>query len=177
MSLTNLPAGTYTVAVEYTAAATGSVQILLSSGTPVATDGAPVSFSAAGGAGEKAYYTFAGTAGQNVGIGLTSLALSPASPGNVYVAVYKPDGSSLASADCYPSIYTGCQLTLRGLPATGTYRIEVLPGDATQTMSFTLRLTTALGGAISPSATPLALNFADAGQFAQYTFTATAGRS
>jgi YD repeat-containing protein len=174
-TMTNLPAGTYTVTVESTAAATGSVQMLLSSGTPIATDGTSVSFSSGGG-GEKAYYTFAGTAGQNIGVGLTGLSLTPASPGNIYVTVYKPDGSTLAAAGCYPSMNTGCQLTLRGLPATGTYRIEVSPGDVTQTMTFTLRLSQAIGGAISPSATPLTLNFGSAGQYAQYTFTATAGK-
>jgi len=174
-SLPNLPVGTYTVAVSNTAAATGSVQVLLSSGTPVATDGTPVSFSASG-AGEKAYYTFAGTAGQNIGIGLTNMALAPGPFTNIGVVVYKPDGSNLASANCHYT-YTGCQLALRGLPATGTYRIEVSPNNASQTMSFTMSLSQALGGAINPSATPLPLNFASAGQFAQYTFTATAGQN
>lgn len=173
LSLPNLAAGTYTVTIDPTAAGVGTVQATLTQGTPVPLDGSAVGFTASS-AGQTAYFTFAGTAGQNLGVGLTNLALSPGSPTNANLRVYRPDNTQVTSINCNIA-NTGCQVTLRNLPTTGTYRIEV-EAATSQTMSFNLRISPAAGGAISLSATPMTANLDIAGQFAQYTFVATAGQ-
>jgi trimeric autotransporter adhesin len=170
----NLASGTYTATIDPITAATGTMQALLTQGTPVAADGTAVNFNASG-PGEKGYFTFSGTAGQNLGLGLTGLTLNPGSPNYVYVRIFRPDGSQFAYGYCYTSD-SGCQIPLRGLPTTGTYRIEVEAG-ATQTMGFSLRLTAATGGAVSPSNTPITVSFGTPGQHAEYTFTATTGQN
>jgi YD repeat-containing protein len=174
ISLPNLVAGTYTVTIDPAIAATGSLLATLSQGTPVPVDGSSVGF-AASSAGEKAYLTFAGTAGQRIGLGITNLSLSPASPTHVTVNVYKPDNSQFTYVYCYVT-NTGCQLALRDLPTTGTYRIEVTPGGATQIMGFNLRLVPVNVVSITPSATAIPISLSTAGQFAEYSFVATAGQ-
>ncbi len=173
IKLPNLAAGSYFVAIDPPTAATGSMQVEITRGTPVETDGSPVSFSASG-AGEDAYFTFAASAGQHIGLGLTDVVLSPSSPASVTVRVYRPDGAQLGLSNACSTTQHGCTLALSNLPSTGTYRVEV-DAASTQTMNFTLRLSPAEGGAVSLTSTPISASFGVPGQFASYTFTATAG--
>ena len=170
--LPNLAAGNYTVTVDPTTAATGTLQATLTQGTPLQTDGTAVNFAAVS-PGEKGYFTFSATAGQNIGVGMTNLTLAPNSPTTATVRVYRPDGTQLPSQSCSIS-NTGCAMVLRSLPSTGTYRIEVQAG-ASQTLGFTIRLSHATGGATPLTTTPLSATFDVPGQFAIYTFEATAG--
>jgi uncharacterized protein (DUF2141 family) len=171
--LANLPAGNYTVTIDPTTAAIGSMQAAISPGIPVPTDGTPVDFSASG-PGEDGYFTFAANAGQNIGLGLTGFVLSPGSPTNVTVRVYRPDGAQLGTSNTCSTTQNGCTLALRNLPNSGTYRVVVDAGS-TQTASFSLRLSHAVGGAVTQSSTPISASFGVPGQFAIYNFTATAG--
>jgi YD repeat-containing protein len=170
--LPTLAAGNYFVAIDPPTAATGSMQAQITRGTPVPTDGTLVSFTGSG-PGEDAYFTFQASAGQNIGVGLTGLVLSPSSPNSVAVRVYRPDGSLLTS-DTYPTTQNGCTLALTNVPSTGTYRVEV-DAASSQVMSFSMRLSQAVGGPVSLSATPISTSFGVPGQFASYTFAASAG--
>ncbi len=174
VSLPNLAAGDYTVSVDPVSAATGSLQMILSQGTPLPLDGTESLFASAG-PGEVAYYSFSGTAGQNVGIGLTNLFLSTASPHIATVRVYRPDNSQLTSLNC-TKLVPGCTLALRNLPVGGTYRIQI-SGGSSQTMSFSIRASAVATTAVSLSASPVSVNFDVPGRFAEYSFVASAGNA
>jgi YD repeat-containing protein len=121
--------------------------------------------------GEGARLNVAGVAGQNLGLGITGLVLSPTSATSASIAVYKPDAGLLASISCRVD-GTQCAANLTNLPVTGTYSIIVQPAsgatgtlqawlsrDATETLS---------------SGTPFRLTLARPGQNARLTFTGTA---
>jgi hypothetical protein len=116
------------------AVATGSATLTLSNdivGT-ISVDGPGVP-SYIGRGGQNARYTFTGTTGQLLGVGITPGGLS----GTVYVV--KPDGNTLDFAQFYPS--SGNTITPPALPSPGgTYTLKVEPGLATG--SVTLALTT-----------------------------------
>lgn len=173
--LANLVDGTYAISIEPNYAATGSMQLTVGDQITVsqATDGNPVSYETAV-PGEKPFISFAGTAGTNLGIGLTGVTLNPASPNTLSIVVFKPDNKQLGTLTCF-SAQNGCQLPLMNLPASGTYRIEVNP-VATQVTSFALTISQSvirnLAGGV-----PLPFSLTSPGQNAVIMFDATAGQS
>jgi YD repeat-containing protein len=175
-NLTNLQAGTYKVYLSPYYGVTAALQATLVNGltATVPTDGTSASFSTSVPA-QNGYFTFAATAGQNIGVGLTGLTLTPNS-GSATLAVYKPDGSSLSSTSCSPSTAGAtCAINLLNVPQTGNYLVTVAPVDAT-TMTFALSVSQAVSGTLT-AGTPLNLNLAAIGQFAVLTFTASAGQT
>ena len=101
--------GTYTLVIEPEAAAQGAatavMDVLLDPGQALAVDG-PTLGSTIVISGASARYTFAGTAGQNLGLGISDLALTPWS--DATVTIYAPDGSH-----DYNRQMRGCRGTLR----------------------------------------------------------------
>jgi hypothetical protein len=177
LNLSNLSAGTYTVVVVPYNAATGTMQVTLAAGMTgsLPTDGSSTGIAATV-PGQNGYFTFSGTAGQNLGLGLTGLSLNPSSSTLVTMTVRKPDGSVFGSTvQCYTSYAPGCQSALRNLPATGTYTMELAPSGYVA-LSATLTLSQSVGGALTPG-TPLPIGLASPGQNAVLTFTASAGQS
>ncbi len=123
-------------------------------------------------AGEGARLTFAGTAGQTLGLGITGLVLSPASTTFAKIAVYKPDAEVLIYTNCYVD-GRQCGVNLPSLPVTGTYSIIVQPANgATGTLQ--AWLSRDAGGVLS-SGTPFRLALARPGQNARLTFAGVAG--
>lgn len=161
--------GTYTIIVDPVGSYTGSITLTLSSALigSITLDGAsvPVSLTRIG---QTARYTFTGTAGQWVSLGLTSVTVSS---GNV--TLLKPDGTSLATT----SVGTGGGglEPPTTLPATGTYTIVVDP-TGINTGSITLTLMSYLSGTLSLDGTPTALSISTVGKNALYTFSGTAGQ-
>lgn len=84
---------------------------------------------------QNAYFTFEGTAGQWLGLGLEDLEVTP-SNGSLSVTVLKPDGSQLGN---FTARSPASGYALPKLPVTGTYKVQIVPG--TNTASFKLLLT------------------------------------
>jgi YD repeat-containing protein len=177
LNLTNLAAGTYSVLIVPLNAATATAQVTLANAfsATLPVDGSTASYSSTV-QGQNGYFIFAGTAGQNLGLGLTGLAFTPTSTSYLYMYVDKPDGTNWMSASiCYASNLPGCQLSLRNLPATGNYTVRIVPGGQS-TLRFNLTLSQDVSGVLS-AGTPLNTNLSSPGQNALLNFTATAGQT
>jgi len=116
-------------------------------------------------------FSFAGSAGQRLGIGLANLNITP-SNGSLTVYVYKPDGTSLTSC-AMSGTAGGCALPI--LPTSGTYQIIVQPGNNTAT--YDLLLTEDASGTLDSNGTPQTFAPTRIGQAASYTFNAAAGQT
>ena len=175
LSLPPLPVtGTYTVLITPGVTTGGSMTFLLSPAlqVPLTLGGAPSNVNLAT-AGQPAQLKFIGSVGQNLGLGITGLTLSPVSSTSADVYIYKPDGSRLMYMAC-PTTSPGCELNLSKLPVNGTYSVVVAPlsgsGSFTATLSSDVTGTLTLG-------TPLNLNLSRPGQNGSLTFSGTAGTS
>ncbi len=118
--------------------------------------------------GQRARYTFNGTEGQWVNLGLTGVSIPMTA-----VSILRPDGSKWESTTIGPS--GGSLDPLTALPATGTYTIAVEP-VSNYTGSMTLALSSPITGtiAIDGASVPVSLN--KAGQTARYTFDGKEGQ-
>lgn len=161
--------GTYTIVVDPTSTYTGSITLTLSSTLTgsVTLDGAAVPISLTR-IGQTARYTFSGTSGQWLSLGLTSVTLTSAN-----VTLLKPDGTTLASTSVGTS--GGGLEPPSTLPTTGTYTIVVDPASA-YTGNITLALMSYLTGTLNLDDTTTTATIATVGQNALYTFSGTAGQ-
>jgi len=177
VNLLDLAADTYTALIVPAYGATATMQVTLAPGlSGTLTNGSAVSETASV-PGQYGYFSFVGTAGQNVSLGISNLVLTPNSGSWSYLYVYKPDGTYLAQINCGPSpTYPGCELSLTNLPQSGTYTLYVVPPGQV-TMSFTLGFSQDTGGALTASTTPTNLSLPITGEDGLYSFTATAGQS
>ncbi|RJS15433.1 hypothetical protein DRW03_33505, partial [Corallococcus sp. H22C18031201] len=139
LDFTAATAGTYAITIDPYSANTGQLSLRLvqeasgSAGT-IDADATTVSL----GAGQNGRYTFTGTAGDRLGLGVSSLTTVPASQ-YVSINVLKPDGSSLVSCGGY-NAPGNCNLPV--LPVTGTYSITMdPPGTATASVGLLLSRT------------------------------------
>lgn len=163
-------AGVYTVLVDPSAAA-ATLKLWLSAdvtGT-VAINSAATAVSAP--FGRDGRYTFTGTAGQALGLGITEPVTTPPN-GYVSITVQKPDQSILLDCSVWHGAGTSCDLPV--LPVTGVYTIVVDPGFATATLK--LWLSTDVAGALTADGVATTFTTARAGQNARYTFAGTAGQ-
>jgi len=174
-NLPNLTAGTYSVLITSSDAATASMQVTLASGlaATLTANGTTVPYATTV-KGQLGYFTLSGTAGQNLGLAMTALSFSP-SGDYATIQVFRPNGSWLTSINCAPTTVPGCQLSLRNLPTTGAYSMIVTPSTAA-TMSFALTLSQNITGTLAPNM-PQTVNLSVPGQNALLTFTATAGQT
>jgi YD repeat-containing protein len=166
----NLPTlgttGNYTLFFDPAYGAAASIQATLNP-NPVAltVDGNAANIAASAGG----YGTFSGTAGQNVGLGVTGLAFLGGVAGSATLQVVKPDGTVWLSTPCAG---VSCQLTLANLPATGTYKIQ-LTSSSTVVTNATVSLSSDKVATLSAgSAYTLTLR---AGQVGRLNFAGTAG--
>ena len=167
---TTLPTtGTYTIVVDPGSTYTGSMTLTLSAALSgsITLDGASVPLSLTR-IGQTARYTFSGTSGQWVSLGLTSVTIS-----SVTVTLLKPDGTTLAST----SVGTGGGglEPPSTLPTTGTYTLVIDPSGVT-TGNITLTLMSYLSGTLNLDGTATTATIATVGQNARYTFSGTAGQ-
>jgi hypothetical protein len=168
LNLRNMAAGTYRAQVVSRNGQPATMQVTLASGvdSAVAVDGTSATFNTTV-LNQYAYITFAGTAGENVGIGIRALSLP--SDYLAYATVYKPDGSALTSQLQCNEGNGGCSFALLNLPTTGTYSIIVRPATAPSTMSFRITIS-------APYTTPITLGTPQSvtlteGQFVWSSFT------
>jgi hypothetical protein len=118
--------------------------------------------------GQRARYTFNGTEGQWVNVGLTGVSIPMTT-----VAILKPDGSKWESTTVGPS--GGSLDPLTALPATGTYAIAVEP-VSNYTGSMTIALSSPLTGTIAIDGASVPVNLNRVGQTARYTFNGKEGQ-
>lgn len=118
--------------------------------------------------GQRARYTFNGTEGQWVNIGLTGVSIPMTT-----VAILKPDGSKWESTTVGPS--GGSLDPLTALPATGTYTIAVEP-VSNYTGSMTVALSSPVTGTIAIDGASVPVSLTKVGQTARYTFNGKAGQ-
>lgn len=178
IDLPALPANdTYTVFLDPLHASSGTLDVTLSTDvTGTLTINGSAQNAALTVRGQTARYSFTvATAGQNLGLGLSALALTPSTGGTI-MKVVNPGGADILSVSCDPSVAgSGCMLNASGL-ATGTYTVVVTPPSATTAASFTLTLSTDVTTALT-LATPYNLSVARRGQDARLTFPNTAGQN
>lgn len=160
--------GTYTVVVDPWNVYTGSATLTLSSALTgsITLGGAsiPVSLTRVG---QTARYTFSGTAGQQVNIGVSSVTVT-----TVNVSLLRPDNTTLTSGSIGT---TGGSVDPPVLPTTGTYTILVDPTGA-YTGSATLTLSSELTGSLTINAAATPVSIARVGQNGRYTFSGTSGQ-
>lgn len=168
---TTLPTtGTYTIVVDPTGLATGAMTLTLTSpltGT-ITLDGATVPISLTK-AGRTARYTFSGTSGQWLSLGLTAVTIASST-----VTLLKPDGTTLAGPTTIGTTGGGLEPPST-LPTTGTYTIVVDPAGV-NTGSITLKLMSYLSGTLNLNGAATVAALTPIGRNAQYTFTGTAGQ-
>jgi len=176
LDLTNLlQSGTYTAFVDPSATSIGQIalQLLAPDSAAFAVDGNPLTISQA--AGQTGRYTFSGTAGQNLGLGLSGVIMVPGN-GSAYVNVLSPDGITTL-AGCGSVNSSGASCNLPALPSTGTYTVVITPSASSTAITGNLTLSSDLKGPLTPGANPVTFVTDRAGQNGRYTFNVTAGQS
>jgi hypothetical protein len=118
--------------------------------------------------GQNARYTFTGTVGQWVSLGLTAVTITTST-----VTLWKPDGTQLAATTVGTS--GGSLDAPTALPTTGTYTVTVNPA-ANYTGNITLTLSTDVTGTVTINAAATPITLSRAGQNARYTFAGTANQ-
>jgi hypothetical protein len=118
--------------------------------------------------GQRASYTFNGTAGQWVNLGLTEVSIASST-----VSILKPDGSKWSVTTIGSS--GGSLDPLTALPESGTYTIVVEPVN-NYTGSMTLALSTPVTGTLALDGPSVPVSLTKPGQTARYTFNGKAGQ-
>ncbi|TYB64912.1 hypothetical protein FXF51_20965 [Nonomuraea sp. PA05] len=170
-----LPAsGTYTIGFDPRKALTGSLTAQLTEGdvTGTATVGGPASTLTTVGAGQKAVWSFTGTAGKRVSYNFTGSTLTGTY--DAYVAVRKPDGTVLIDDTACGK---NCVLDPAVLPVGGVYTVEFRPQNA-KTGSITLQLheVTHLSANVTLGGAASTLTTTTPGQNGTWSFAGTAGQ-
>jgi hypothetical protein len=165
--------GTYTVFVDPYLGGTGSMglQLLADATGSLTVDGAALPVSLV--AGQNGSYTFSGTLGQTLGLGISGLSTTPAG-GNVTISVNGPTGSQLINCSSYTSTGGGCNLP--ALTSTGTYTVRVDP-YTTYAAALTLTLSNDVSGTLIANAAATTSSVTRSGQNARYTFSGTVGQN
>ncbi|MEU6408840.1 RHS repeat-associated core domain-containing protein [Microbispora sp. NPDC046933] len=173
IDLTRLPAtGTYTVRLDPASAGTGGVRLTLSppaTAGPLTVNGSALTASITR-PGQDAVFTFTGTAGTKVNLGLSTTLTK-----NAYIYISRPDGSLLVDGRLLVAYSKGnVDLTL---PADGTYRlrldiVDAGTGNVTATLS-----TPVAAGEVTTTGPAKTVTISRLGQNAVLTFTGTAGQA
>nr|SBO97217.1 hypothetical protein BN4615_P6733 [Nonomuraea gerenzanensis] len=168
---TTLPAtGTYTLLVDPSDVHTGPVTASVIEGDVVGAltvGGEPVRLTTTG-PGQRAYWTFAGTAGQRVAFALTDGTFSGA-----YASLRKPDGTDLVRSTWCK---TSCAFDTIALPADGTYTLVLDPSN-TAVGAISAQVTEGdVTGTLTAGGGPVKLTTTGPGQAATWSFAGTAGQ-
>lgn len=159
--------GTYSVVIDPEASNTGSATLTLSQDvvSTVAIGGSATSVTISR-AGQNARVTFAGSAGQRLGLGVSGVTIS-----SLEVPVLNPDGSTLV----WNSGGTSGAESDFTLPAAGTYTVFLDPSGPL-TGSATVTLSEDLMGSISIGGSSTSVSIPRIGQNARITFAGSAGQ-
>jgi len=176
LNLSNLPVtGTYIVRVYTTYGEPGSAQLTLATGVTgaLSTTGTTQSYATTV-SNQNAYLSFTATPGANLELALSGLTITGSSATGVSVNVLNASGTNVASTTCYTSNPgNDCRLPLWNL-AAGIYSVQVLPPNASSTISFNAALEPDVVGPTLAANTPATVSLA-VGQVERLTFSANAG--
>lgn len=180
-NLTLPETGTYTISIW-----SGDAGAPLSLTATLAVDAPPVPLVTNGSdgvvadqiGGQDAYFSFEATAGENLGLGLSGLAIAnfPINPGLSFT-VSLPDGSTWPGYNDVGCPVPQCNVNLFNAPQTGTYLVRVRVGQPTATFSFNATLSDSVVVALPATATPTTMNLGRFGQNGIFTFSGTAGQN
>ena len=164
--------GTYAVTLVPTAATTQSAfKLSLLQGGAIQIDGAPADVAIAN-PGEAARLTFAGVAGENLGLGVSGVVAQSSAIGE-HERRGVQAGWLVARIDGLRRRRYACAANLENLPVTGTYTVIVQPANgATGTQRVWLSRD---AGGVLASGTPASVALSRPGQNARLTFAGTAG--
>lgn len=118
--------------------------------------------------GQRARYTFDGTAGQRINLGVTGVSILSST-----VSILRPDGTKWEATTIGPS--GGSLDPLTALPETGTYTVMVEP-VSNYTGSMTLALSSPVTGTLALDGPSMPVSLTKPGQTARYTFNGNAGQ-
>src|SRR5438105_581770 len=121
--------------------------------------------------GDTGQVTFSGTAGENVGLGLTNVTLGTSTCCSSFVSILNPDGTTLKSISAFGT--NGADVNVPTLPTTGTYTIVIDP--QLNTGSVTLILSDDVTGTITVGSASTSITIPRVGQNGRVTFSGTAG--
>jgi YD repeat-containing protein len=176
-NLDKLAAGTYRIVVVpwYGVPASAQISLVEAINQSVPTDGVARHFDTTL-LGQTSYFTFAATAGQNIGVGTSNFTATPSASASLALTIYRPDGVQLTTQSCQLANSAGgnCNAWALNIPQTGNYRLAVTPNAAV--VGFDVTISTAATGALSAGVAQ-AVSLASYGQIGVYTFTATAGQN
>jgi hypothetical protein len=167
--------GTYTIVVNLTGAATGSVTLTLYDVPPdvittITPGGAALTLTTTT-PGQNAKATFTGVGGRGIALKIDGVSLT----GTFQLSIKKPDGTDLVAATSYGG--SGGFIDTKTLPVSGTYTIVVNPtGAATGSVDLTLYdVPPQITGTITPGGASESLQFVAPYQNGRITFAGTAG--
>jgi YD repeat-containing protein len=171
--------GSYTIQVDPTNTATGSVTLNLYNVAadvtgPITPGGSALTVTTTT-PGQNARLTFSGSASQRVSLKVSGVSMTGGTNNWVNVYIKKPDGTTLAS-DTFAS--GGGLIDTVTLPTAGTYTVVVDPTN-TSTGSATLTLYDVpadVTTSILPDATPVTVTTTGPGQNAKLTFSGVANQ-
>ncbi len=173
LNLKNLPvAGIYTVLVTPQGPASGAISTTLWADATAALSINGAAFAVNLPLGRDGRYTFTGTAGQGLGLGITNVVTTPANK-SVSVTVYKPDGTRLESCGSFSGNGDSCDLPV--LPVAGTYTVWVDNGNWTSTCN--LWLSADVTGTVTINGSAQGFTTTRVGQNARYMFTGSVGQN
>jgi RHS repeat-associated protein len=166
----SLPAtGTYTIFVD-PGGYTGSVTLTLSDDlTDTISVGGSSNTVTISRAGQNERLTFSGTAGENLGLGMTSSSIAS---GKVYL--YRSNGTQVGGTGIFVST-SGEDINWSNLPATDTYTLFVDP--STYTGSVTLTLSDDQTASVAPDGGLVAFSVGRLGQNERVSFRGASGQS
>jgi YD repeat-containing protein len=168
--------GPYTVFVDPVDGASGTGQVRLWQAVTgsIAIGGSSVPLSLI--KGQVARYTFTATAGQNLGLAVSSVTFTPSSPNGLLIDVRRvSDNAQVGTKTCGNTAPFRCDVDLPGLVA-GNYTIEIRPPVDVRTTTLDLTLSADITATIALN-TETALSIPRLGQNARYTFAGTTGQS
>lgn len=163
--------GTYAILIDPSVTYTGNVTVTLYNvadvtGT-ISIDGTAVSPTITT-PGQRARYTFTGTAGQWVSFGFSTVTITSST-----VSVLKPDGTLWSSTTIGTSGGSLDPSTV--LPTTGTYTVVVDP-TLNYTGNMTITLSSEVTGSVTINAVAIPITIGRIGQNARFTFAGTASQ-
>ncbi|MFZ6781201.1 IPT/TIG domain-containing protein [Undibacterium sp. Ji83W] len=174
--LPKLPiSGTYTILLTPGSSDKGELNLALMSAAAINTETAlPLSVSA----GQMQRFTFTAEAGKTFGFSLADLSFTGTGSGTKNITVYLENADGKALYNCSFSVNNSCDFYgPQWFAIAGTYILRFVP-SSTYVASFKALLSKDIeAGNLVPTAAPLNLTIALAGQNGRFTFNATAGQN
>jgi len=166
------PGGSASSANEFVAVPKGYAATDVATTPTITADGASATLTAP--AGKVSLLRFSGTKGQRLSLGLTGSTITS----EFGIAGFAPFGAPFARHEMdLPWLYSevGGGLELPPLPFTGTYQFVIDP-SGTGAGAVTATLSSRITGALNPTGAGSRVTLGRAGQLAELTFPATAGK-